>query len=762
MRPRLSSISSPRTPAARSQPNWRRLGPIALAVASAWHVAPSLAQDSAATEPAAPHSGSTSDIALPPLTAQRQGSQVSQTTIGGFGNAAGWQQPMQSASFGQRKLQDAQVTQFNDIGKLDASVGNSNAASGYLTALNIRGLALDNFHNVRRDGLPFITEARVALDNIATVEVLKGSSGIQSGMSAPGGLVNLVVKRPQGRIRQADLALTQHGNLLTALDLGDDLVVNPADPQASPRLGLRLNLARERLHPSWQNGQGERHLLALAADTQLSASTRLELELEHARHRQASQPGVSMTGDTLPSARQVSPDLNLNAQPWSQPVRTQNTVGSVRLTHSWDADWEGTLHYGEQHQHADDRDAYGLASVGCLYGMAPCDRFGSDGSYLVTQYESLNESRRTRALDAHVDGQWRTAAWQHRFTTGFSRSLQTRDLPTAQWAFAGVSNIFSPQDVPLNDATSPNPQNSAREASSELYWRDHAQWGEQLHGWLGLRHTRMQRTQSLSDGSQTSHLAEQFTTPWGAIGFSFAPQTLAYASWGEGVEVLPVKFSQPGGRTVVNNGQALPAAKSRQWELGLQGDAPSGLMGQWSLAWFHLVKPEAGLLPVPQTSDVRYGQDGHTRIQGLEAQWHGRWDAYGADMSLMRLHARREGSALAEVNWQAPVNVPDYSVRLSQHYRWAVQRGLTAQLDLLQDGPRTVDLVTQTRLPAWLRGDASLKLAQAWGEQGLVWRLGVRNAFNTRAWRESPTALDHVYVLALAPREWTMSVGISY
>ncbi|MEY2843964.1 MAG: hypothetical protein RI920_2001, partial [Pseudomonadota bacterium] len=31
-----------------------------------------------------------------------------------------------------------------------------------------------------------------------------------------------------------------------------------------------------------------------------------------------------------------------------------------------------------------------------------------------------------------------------------------------------------------------------------------------------------------------------------------------------------------------------------------------------------------------------------------------------------------------------------------------------------------------------------------------------------RAWRESPTALDHVYVLALAPREWTMSVGISY
>jgi iron complex outermembrane receptor protein len=724
------------------------LAPIALA-ATLLMLAPLAQAQSDASGP---------DVKLPPLTAQGTRPADRQTNIGGFGNAPGWQQPMQATTLGQRQLQDAQVKQLNDIGKLDAAVGTSNAAAGYLTALSIRGLALDNFYNVRRDGLPFIAETRLPLDNVAAIEVLKGSSGIQSGMSAPSGLVNLVVKRPQGHIRQADVAITQHGNLLTALDLGEDILLNTAAPEGSPKLGLRLNLARERLRSSWQNGQGERHLLALAGDTQLSASTRLELEVQHSRQRQASQPGLSMTGDTLPSAEQISPKLNVNAQPWSQPVRTQDTVGSVRLSQRWSAAWQGSLHYGEQQQLTDDRDAYAYASLGCLYGVARCDRFASDGSYAVTRYESLGERRRLRALDAHVDGNVRTGAWRHQLTAGASRTLLTRELPTAQVAIAGVSNIYAPQEVALGTA-GPNAQNSAQGASNELYWRDHAQWGERFHAWLGLRHTRMQRTQALSDGSQSSRIAEQFTTPWGAVGVTMAPKTMAYASWGEGVEVLPVRFTTLGGTTVLNSGQALPAAKSRQWELGLQGDAA---WGQWGLAWFHLVKPEAALLPVASSAAKLYSPDGYSRLQGLEAQWHGRWGAYGADASLMKLDARRKGSAQAGLNDQAPVNVPDYSLRISQRYRWAVQRGLTAQLDLVEDGPRTVDLVTRTRLPAWLRVDASVKLAQALGEQGVVWGLGVRNALNTRAWQESPTVLDHVYLLPMAAREWTASASISY
>ena len=69
-------------------------------------------------------------------------------------------------------------------------------AEGYIDYLTVRGFVLDNRYNFRRDGLPISAETSIPLDNKARIEVLKGTSGIQVGTSAPGGLVNYVVKRP--------------------------------------------------------------------------------------------------------------------------------------------------------------------------------------------------------------------------------------------------------------------------------------------------------------------------------------------------------------------------------------------------------------------------------------------------------------------------------------------------------------------------------------------------------------------------------------
>jgi iron complex outermembrane receptor protein len=678
-----------------------------------------------------------SDTVLPSLSARGQQGLARQTGIGGFGNAPGWQQPMQTVQLSAGQLKDAQVKQLNDLGKLDASVGNTDAAPGYLEALSIRGFGLDALHNYRRDGLPIYAETRLTLDNVSAVEVLKGTSGMQAGMSAPGGLVNLVIKRPQGRVRQAEVAITPRGNLLSAVDLGDDLTLGGASHLDAPKVGLRLSLAHERLHPSYENGQGQRHLLALAGDTMLAPATKLEVELEHSRHAQAPQPALSMTGSVLPSAQDLSRDFNINSQPWSQPVRTSNTTGSVRLTQAWRDAWQGTVHYGEQHARTHDGYAYGAGSIGCAYQVAPCDRFGSDGSHIVVDYRSPGEQRLTRALDAHVDGKLPSGEWPSQVTAGLSRTLLTRRLPTATAGYAGFSNIHAPVDVPPSTDTT-IAQNSANERSTEFYLRDHTQWSPQWHSWAGLRRTGMERNQYLSDGSQSSYLAQVFTTPWLAMGWSWASQTMAYASWGEGVEVPPVRLTTNTSSPIVNSGEALPAAKSRQWELGVQGDADWGQWGQ------------------------RYSTDGDSRTQGLEGQWHGKWRAYNVDASMMWLDAQRRGSALAGVNGQAPVNVPDYAVRLSQRYRWDVARGLTGQFDLVQDCPRTADLVTGERLPAWLRCDASIRLAQSGDGIGVVWALSVRNAFDQRAWQASPNVLDHVYIQAMAAREWTASASINY
>ena len=76
----------------------------------------------------------------------------------------------------------------------------------------MRGFVIDNRFNYRRDGLPINAETSIPLDNKVQIEVLKGTSGMQAGTSAPGGLVNFVVKRPtDAPLRRASLGLARGG-----------------------------------------------------------------------------------------------------------------------------------------------------------------------------------------------------------------------------------------------------------------------------------------------------------------------------------------------------------------------------------------------------------------------------------------------------------------------------------------------------------------------------------------------------------------------
>jgi iron complex outermembrane receptor protein len=61
-------------------------------------------------------------------------------------------------------------------------------------------------------GLPVSNFAPLALENKERIEVLKGVSGLQSGVSAPGGLVNFVTKTPQRDAFTTATVAGRHGN----------------------------------------------------------------------------------------------------------------------------------------------------------------------------------------------------------------------------------------------------------------------------------------------------------------------------------------------------------------------------------------------------------------------------------------------------------------------------------------------------------------------------------------------------------------------
>ncbi len=151
---------------------------------------------------------------------------------------------------------------------------------------------------------------------------------MQVGTSAPGGLVDLVVKRPlDAPLRSAFLEWRERGSVAGAVDLSQRFGVGDA-------FGVRLNAGAEHIEPIVHNANGNRNVLALAGDWRASAATLVEAEIETSHRSQPSVPGFSLLGDTVPTV----PDrtLNLNNQPWALPVVFDATTGSLRVTQKLD------------------------------------------------------------------------------------------------------------------------------------------------------------------------------------------------------------------------------------------------------------------------------------------------------------------------------------------------------------------------------------------------------------------------------------------
>ncbi len=706
------------------------LSPLAAAAALTFSL-PALAQDAAAPAP---------DTATPTTTITVTG-RTPAPAVSGFGNQPLSSTPISARVLGEAQLQDTGARDLRDFTRLDASFSDAYNSEGYYGNLSARGYVLDNRFNYRRDGLPINGETVIGLENKAGIELLKGTSGIQAGTSAPGGLVNYTVKRPDRTVRSAFLGWRENGTVTAAADLsqrfGED-----------ERYGLRLNVAAERLRPQTYSLHGERQLLALAGDVKLTRDTLLEVEVEHGRQSQPSVPGLSMLGPVVPDAHAFDPRLNLNNQPWSQPVVFNNNTASVRLTQKLGNGWKATAHAMTQRLKTDDRLAY---AYGCRKeGLR--DRYCSDGSFTLYDFRSENEHRRSDALDLALSGSAATGGIEHQLTAGVLFTRFKSRFGGQAYNRVGYGSVYGTLPPTDPDPSTFDGNTNRDERSTELYVRDAIQLTERLSGWLGLRHTRISRSSAVTDGSSPTDYDQSFTTPWAAVSYAFAPQHLVYASWGQGIE----SFVTPNLPDYTRHGVALPAVKSRQTEIGVKGRGPLDV--QWTLAAFDIDRP------VVTDTGTDYFVDGSQRHRGLEAVLERRAGAWQFAASAMALRARYEDGADPTRNGQRPPNVPSRTLRLMAGHDVGALPGLNLQGWLVYEGDRTLlPAADSPRIGGWARVDLAARYTQRLdGNTLLTWRAGVDNAFDRRAWRESPYQYGHIYLYPMAPRTLRASVQVDF
>lgn len=689
-------------------------------------------------------------FAQPSQTVTITGSRSSPSvSVAGFGDVPLPRAPFSATVIETDALRDAGIASLGDITRLDAGLADAYNAPGYWGQLAVRGFTLDNRFNFRRDGLPVNAETVLPTANKAALELFKGISGIQAGTSAPGGLVNLVVKRPTVQpLTEATLEWVEPGTVALSVDIS----------RGHDAFAWRVNASTAALDPATHHSEGQARMLAAAGTWNLGMTGTLEAEVEFSHQSQPSTPGLSLLGTRLPAAADIDPRLNLNHQPWTLPVVFDGQTGSLRYTRELGADLQITGHVMQQRLITDDRIAF---PYGCS-AEADYSRYCSDGSFDLYDFRSEGERRTTTVAQLGLQGRHAFGGITHQWKASVMSTRAKARFGRQAYNWVGIGGIdgqtLLPPDPTLTD------ENTDRdERSTEWAVQDKAALSAHWQLWAGLRHTQLARASVRTDGSRATDYAQRFTTPWLALAWQATPTLMAYGSWGEGVE----SEVAPNRSRYLNAGQALPALKSRQVELGLKQRQDRY---QWQVALFDIRRPlwsdilrSTGTLSDLCSDDdpCTRRADGSARHHGVEAEAQWQTGALSLRGSVMWLQARRQGASDPAANGLRPTNVPTHSLKLQAAWSLDSLPGLALLAFASHEGERMVLPNNSANTEGWTRLDLGLRYTHLSEGRHWTWRLGVDNAADARAWKESPYQYGHAYLYPLAPRTWRATLNVS-
>jgi iron complex outermembrane receptor protein len=667
--------------------------------------------------------------------------------VSGFEGVPVQELPANVTTISNATLRDIGAQRVTDAMRLDASVSDSYNLPAYWDKLSIRGYALDNRYNYRRDGLPISAETIIAMDNKQRIEMLKGTSGIQSGTSAPGGLVNYVVKRapsnPERTIRDVTLSYGPGNNRLVAADLGGRF-------GQEAEFGYRFNVAHEDLNPYIRDTPGHRDLVALAMDWRINSRTRLEWEFEQSHHEQIGVNFYSLLGaGTRVLPARVDGTRNITRQPGSQPGVFDGLTGSIGLTHQLDNGWIWRTQYGQQRLRADDRLTY---ASGCP--SAPTDRFCANGDFQIHDYRSDNERRNNDVIQTDLRGLVSIGGLEHHVRLSLMRQRQLNQMPyTYTDNLLGVTNINGGFTATPSNSNPLHTQGS--DDNTEVALNDRMRLSEKTNAWLGLRHTQLNRQSNRTDGSLAVSDTRGLSTPWVALSQQLTAHALVYASYGQGLEAEVA----PNTSTYSNAAQPLPALRSTQREVGIKSQEGRS---SWQATWFDITRPattDAGTCNSLMPGSCARQIDGQNHHQGLELSTQTSLPQWHVGGSALWLDAKRENATVqSNLNGQRPINVPRYILRGMAEYKFSSLVGLRSGLRVSHEGERNVTENGDIVLPAWTTLDATTHFDTQHNNVASTWTLAIQNVANKQYWRESPKQYGQYFLFPGAPRTIRASV----
>ncbi|MFA7895577.1 TonB-dependent siderophore receptor [Pseudomonas putida] len=664
--------------------------------------------------------------------------QAREAAVGSFQAAPLLDTPASISVFSQPLLEDRQVRLLSEVLQGDASVGESYAPVGYYENFNVRGFELNAASSYRLNGHTLVGEQNVALENKQQVELLKGLSGLQSGVSAPGGLVNYVTKRAES-VRRVTLSTNAQGERYLATDVGGWF-------GHQQQFGLRVNLAHEDIRSYVAHADGQRDFAALAFDWQISPNATLQLDADYQHRQQRSVPGYQLLGGMrLP--HNVNPKDHLAYQQWAKPVQNDslNLVG--RLEYRFSEAWTGTVSASRSQAVIDDYSAF-------AWGSGEGAFFSSAGDYDIYDFRSPDDTRRIDEAQTTLDGRFDALGVGHALTLGTSVQRRTLDQRPYYNAWLGTGNLDEAAPA-LASSDQPVGARERRLDSRQygLFVTDRVTFTEHWQAILGAREVRLDERTWDETGTAGRHTRQYQLLPNAALVFKPAPDTTLYASYAKGLSAGGTApwFAQ-------NAAQILAPTLSRQLEVGLKHDwealSVSAALFQIRQA-YQYARPDGD-------GTFTYVQQGQQKNTGLELGASG-WVTSNLQLqaSAAAMRARVVGSGTAEREGHQAINVPRFRAALHAQYTLPVP-GLAVLGGVRYSARKYADHAGNLAVGGYTVFDLGGRYQTRVGGYDTALRLTVDNVFDKRYWRDVGDYLGDNYLFQGAPRTARLSASVSF
>ena len=509
-------------------------------------------------------------------------------------------------------LRDQQPRNLDDALANVSGITQANTLGSTQDAVMLRGFGDNRNGSIMRDGMP-IVQGRALNATAERVEVLKGPSSLLYGIQDPGGVVNIVSKKPQ---LVQSTSLTVRGSTFGNGKNGSGGNLDTTGPIGDSGLAYRLIVDHED-EDYWRNYGTHRESMIAPSLAWYGDTTKVVFAYEHREFLSPFDRGTAIDPKTnhpldIPATRRLDEPFN--------NMEGRSDLYRFEADHELNDDW--TAHVG----YSWNRETYDASQVRIT-------SVNTNGTLTRSMDGTRGALTTDRFATASLEGKVKLGGMQHDLVFGLDdeyRKIYRAELirQSQRSAFSYVNPVYG-NDVQGTTVSAKDSAQTDLLRSDSLFLQDAIHLTDQ---WILVAGARYQMYDQYA-GKGVPFKANtdgngQKWVPRAGLVYRYTDELSFYGSYTESFKPNSTIAPLTDGSVLQGN---LQPEESKAWELGTKLDMPGRITA--SAALFDITKRNV-LVSETVSGETVYSVAGEVRSRGLELDASGqlsdRWSLIGS------------------------------------------------------------------------------------------------------------------------------------